>query len=140
MASLVGGGDWARGDPRVLELGDREKRLLMRAAKWICLLIGAFRGAGLWPLLAWLVVAIDEGHVDPSFGKFVFPVWILVGMPGVVVEARGYLTLAFLMAFWGAVGAGIARMCFHAYECLLSMIAMRKEAPFGDRREGPRVD
>jgi hypothetical protein len=108
----------------------------MRAAKWICLLVGALLGAGLWPLFAWLVVAIDEGRVDAPT-ELVVPVWIFLGMPGVVLENRGYLTLAFLMTFWASVGVGVARICFYAYECLLSMLAMRNEAPFADRRVDP---
>jgi len=112
----------------------------MRASKWICLLVGALFGAGLPPFFAWLVVAIDEGRIEKSrdLNGLVFPVWIFLGMPGVVLEGRGYLTLAFVMAFWAVVGAGIARICYYAYECLLSILAMRKEAPFADRGDDSR--
>jgi hypothetical protein len=111
----------------------------MRASKWICLLVGALFGAGLWPFFAWLVGSIDEGSVDASFAKLVVPVCFILGMPGVILENRGYWTLAFLMVFWGAVGAGIARICYYAYECLLSMLSMRNERPFADR-SGPPDD
>ena len=114
----------------------------MRASKWICLLVGALFGAGLFPYFAWLVAAIDEGSggAPPLLVEVVTPAWIILGTPGAVLENQGYSTLAFVMGFWAAVGAGIARMGYYAYECLLSMLSMRNEEPFADPREGPRED
>jgi hypothetical protein len=107
----------------------------MRTSKWICLVGGALLGAGLWPFFAWLVVAIDDGTINapPRSIEILAPVWIILGMPGVILENRGYLTLGFLMLFWAAVGAAIARVCYYGYECLLSMLSMRNEKPFADR-------
>jgi hypothetical protein len=106
----------------------------MQTSKWTCLVAGALLGARLWPFLAWLVGAIDDGTINapPRSVEIVAPVWIILGMPGVILENRGYLTLAFLMLFWGAVGAAIARICYYGYEWLLSMLSMRNEKPFSD--------
>jgi hypothetical protein len=114
----------------------------MRTSKWICLLVGALLGAGLWPFFAWLVGAIDDGTVNAPAGSIevVASLWLMLGMPGIMLENRGYLTLAFLMLFWGAVGAVVARICYYGYECLLSMLSMRNEQPFADGDEDSRGD
>ena len=77
---------------------------------WLWVVGGGLCGATMPALLTWLVTYVDESGSE-LFSPIVFIWWLFVS-PGMVLPGHGALTLGFVMAFWAAVGAAVARRSF----------------------------
>jgi hypothetical protein len=77
---------------------------------WLATIAGGILGAVAWPLVSKLVYLFDEGGwtAPAQLDVVVVFVWMVLSMPGAIVDGRGYLTLAVVSGFWTIVGAFIA--------------------------------
>lgn len=72
--------------------------------------LGGLVGAGLAPISLALFSLLDgeRPRLWWVLEAAIASLWVVTSLPGVLVENRGWFTMAFVCCFWGAIGAALA--------------------------------